>query len=973
MTIIEFPGHLHVHTEYSPLDGLAKIEELVSKAKSLGQNFIAITDHGSSSGLFECAALSEKYDIKILLGEEFYFENPEVLKLGHLILIAKNKQGLRNLFKLQSLAYDNFYYKPRINLKMLQEFHEGLICTTACIANQIGQYILKNEDCLALRHIYELKQIFNDDLYIEMQSSTSEEVIRVNKKLEEFCKGYGFQSIITNDVHYVNKEDYSIHEVLLCIQQKGKMSSPKRWKFEQNDYWLKSGKEIEQYLDYLDKETIRNSYINLQAIADKCEKGLDLEYGNYLPKFYDTKEEEDNQLSSMVWNEYINGRIEKRKEKNNEFKQDLLKELRIISETGYSGYFLIVQEYINWAKENNILVGDGRGSGAGCKVAYTIGITEVNPQKYDLLFERFLTPGREPDFDVDFSDINAVFKHLQDRYGVKNVARVGAFSRFTAKSAIRKVMGVFGFSQSEIAVIVSMLPKRLNFTLEEALNESDELTLWFENNKNLLSIIRKLEGIVEHMSTHAGGVIICKGLTDILPIITDSDDREKMIVALDKKQLEKLGHYKFDILGLRSLTLMGDILKQTGKIDWHDIDFEDENIYKMLCSGDVLGVFQLSDQKDKVVQQQPKNFEDLIAINALIRPGVCDWDEYLDRRFKNSEDNYEPYMNCTHGLIVYQDQYLQLARTYADWDIAFSDKHIRKNKDILNDTELKNKWMKDSNGMEDLWTTICEIVSGGYGFNRAHSTSYAILTYQTAYMKYYYPKEFYASYMTQNVDDSTKISEIINILKQKKIKVIPPDINGSTNKFTATEEGIVMPLNTIKGVGGSVVSEINRLKPIKGIQDFMDRRIKRFIKSNAIENLIKAGCFDFENNNRTSLLQEYTKCSDEALNYEFEKEVFGYYLSESPFDEYDVKPFSTYLNGEQVITVAIPMEVNIRFDKRGQEMAFVTAINNTDTIRMILFSSIWKKFQCQEGQLILIKGKKDKGSLIVSYIENLNT
>ena len=689
----------------------------MSKAKEMGHSFIAITDHGSSSGLFECAELSKKYDIKILLGEEFYYENPEGLRNGHLILIAKNKAGLRNLFKLQELANENFYYKPRINLEMLKEHSEGLICTTACIANQIGQFILKNEDCLALGHIFELKQIFGEDLYIELQSSTSEDVIKVNKKLEEFCYGYNLQPIITNDVHYVNEEDYDIHEVLLCIQQKGKMNSNKRWKFEQNDYWLKSGSEMEKYLPYLKEETIRNSYINLQAIADKCERGLDLEYGNYLPKFYDTKEKEDDALSSMVWENYLNGRIYDRNEGNESFKKDLFKELNVISETGYSGYFLIVQEYINWAKRNGILVGDGRGSGAGCKVAYTIGITEVNPQKYDLLFERFLSIGREPDFDVDFSDINAVFKHLQEKYGKKNVARVGAFSRFTAKSAIRKVMGVFGWSQAQIATVVAMLPKRITFTLEEAMNESPQLVQWFDENKNILKIVQKLEGILEHMSTHAGGVIICEGLTEILPIFTDSDDREKMIVALDKKQLEKLGHYKFDILGLRSLTLMGDIVKSTGQIDWHKVDFEDENIYNMLCKGDVLGIFQLSDQKDKVVQQKPRCFEDLIAINALIRPGVCDWDTYLDRRFNSTKDEYEPYMKCTHGLIVYQDQYLQLAQTYAGWDIAFSDKHIRKNKDILNDVDLKEKWMKDSNNREDIWNEICNVVSGGYGLN----------------------------------------------------------------------------------------------------------------------------------------------------------------------------------------------------------------------------------------------------------------
>lgn len=969
---MRFPGHIHVHTEYSPLDGLAKIEELVIKAKELGHSFIAVTDHGSSSGLYECAGLSKKHGIKILLGEEFYYENPAELKLGHIILIAKNKEGLRNLFRLQKEAYDNFYYKPRINLEMLKRFHEGLICTTACIANQVGQFIIRGENHLALNHIIELSQIFKDDMYVELQSSTVDDVIKVNKELEKICTEYGYKPVLSNDVHYVNKEDYSIHEVLLCIQQKGKMDSPKRWKFEKNDYWLKSQTEMEEYIRYLRKDTIESSYKNLQEIADKCEDELSLEHGNYLPKFCDTKEDEDVMLSSMVWNEYMKGRIKSREEGNTAFKNDLLKELSVISQTGYSGYFLIVSEYANWARKNGILVGDGRGSGAGSKVAYTIGITDVNPQKYDLLFERFLAPNREPDFDIDFSDINAVFKHLQDRYGKENVARVGAFSRFTAKSAIRKVMGVFSYSQAAIAKIIALLPKRLSFTLDEALNESKELSSWFEEHDNLLQIVRKLEGIMEHLSTHAGGIIICENLTSILPIFTDSEDRDKMIIALDKKQLEKLGHYKFDILGLNSLTLMENIFDYTGHIDWHKVDFEDENVYKMLSSGNVLGVFQLSDQRDKVMQQSPKNFEDLIAINALIRPGVCDWNEYIDKRFGKSEnDNYDSFMECTHGLIVYQDQYLQLAQKYAGWDIAFSDKNIRKNPDILNDTKLKEKWLKDSNGNEELWNSICAVVSGGYGFNRAHSTSYARLSYQTAYMKYYFPKEFYAAYMTQNIDDSTKLSEIINALKEIGIKLLPPDINESGERFIPAKDGIRMPISSIKGIGASVVNEINRLKPIKNLEDFLERRTKRFVKSNAVENLIKAGCFDEEGKSRYEVLSEFVSSAEEHPNHVYEKEVFGFYISSSPFDAYPLKPFKEYGNNETVVTVAMPTEVNVRLDRRGNEMAFVSAVNNTDALKLVIFSSVWKNNKCEEGDLILIKGRKDNASLLVNSIEKL--
>lgn len=966
---MQFPGHLHVHSEYSPLDGLASIEELVQKAKQLGQEFIAITDHGSSSGLHECNALSKKYDIKILMGEEFYFHNPEELKNGHLILIAKNDVGLKNLFTLQTKAIEDFYYKPRISLDLLKEHHEGLICTSACIANQIGQYILMDEPHLALNHMIELRNIFGDDFYVELQSSTSPDVIKVNKKLLSVSHDHNFKIIITNDVHYVRKEDYKIHEVLLCIQQVKKMNDEKRWRFEHNDFWLKSGEEIEEYLDYLTKDEIQEAYKNLKEIADKCNDDLNLKHGNFLPKFCETPEEEDNLLSHMVWQSYLKGKIAERKENNNEFKNDLLKELKVISDTGYSGYFLIVHEYIKWARENGILVGDGRGSGAGCKVAYTIGITDVNPQKHNLLFERFLSPGREPDFDVDFSDTNAVFKHLQDVYGKENVARVGAFSRFTAKSAIRKVMSVFGFTMKEISEIIAMLPNRLTFTLNEALNESKALSNWFDEHSDLLKYVAAFEGKLEHFSTHAGGVIICNGLTEMLPIIHDKDDKDKMIVALDKKELEKLGHYKFDILGLKALTLMENILEYTGHIDWHNVDFEDSAIYDDLKKGDVLGIFQLADQREKVLEQQPETFEDLIAINALIRPGVCDWNEYLNARRKNVETDLPEYMRCTHGLIVYQDQYLQLAQTYAGWDIAFSDKHIRKNKDINNDIELKEKWLKDTGGMEDLWNTICGIVSGGYGFNRAHSTSYAMLTYQTAYMKHYYPKEFYAAYMTRNVGDSVKLYEAIKEARKKGIKIYPPDINESSNKFIPINDGIMMSLTSIKGIGESVVNEVERLKPIKNMQDLLDRRTKRFIKKNNLVNLIKAGCF--KEAPRNELLKEYCNLYLNVPDYVHDREVFEFYISDSPFESYNLRPFSDYNEGNNVTTVLLPIDIAIRNDKNGNEMAFVQAINDSDSIKLIVFSSIWKNYKFKENELLLVKGRKDKGNLIINSVEPL--
>lgn len=961
----KFKGHLHVHTEYSPLDGLASIEELVIKAKELKQEFIAITDHGSSSGLYDCKRVSEAQNFKIILGEEFYFDNEdENLKTGHLIILAKNQQGLRNLFKLQRLAYNNVYYKPRITLDMLKEYNEGLICTTACIANKVGQHILNGSIHLALAHIIELKNIFKDDFYIELQSATNEDVITVNKALIGLCEDYDFKPILTNDVHYVEEEDYKVHEVLLCMQQKAKMSSTKRWKFEQNDYWLKSEEEMLKYTTYFPNKIIERCFNNITEINEKCETTF-MEYGNYLPKWSDN---EDADLELAVQDGY-KGKLIPRNEDNEDFEKDLKRELTVIKKTGYSGYFLIVKEYINWAKKNGILVGDGRGSGAGSKVAYTIDITEVNPQKHNLLFERFLDYGRTPDFDVDFSDIDAVFKHLQDKYGRENVARVGAFSRFTTKQALKKTLSAFGYSFLKQNEISKLLPAHGEYTLKEVLEKNKELKDWFKDKQNIVKIISKLENKLEHFSTHAGGVIICDNLTEILPVLTDSKDRSKLVVGLDKIAIEDLGHYKFDILGLSSLSLMKNVTNYTGKINWHEVDFNDEEVYKMLSKGDVTGVFQLSEQREKTMEQSPRNFDDLVALNALIRPGVCDWHEYIRLRHEKPVCK-EKYMECTHGLIVFQDQYLELARTYAGWSIAFADKHIRKNKQIKDDEELKKKWLKDSNGNEELWEEIVNIVAGGYGFNKAHSTSYARLSFQTAYCKRYYPKEFYAALLTQHIGETDKTVEIIHKLKQESIKILPPDVNKSKEVYVPSEDGILIPLTAIGGVGGSALKEIHNMLPIKDFDDFLERRVKKTINKRTTTSLIKAGAFNFDGRTKTEMLELVDKENEVMSNEEYERSALGFYLTSTPFDKYTITPVSTQ-NPRNILTIIEVTSLVEKYDKKGKLMAFATGINSVEALRLIVFSSVWRDYQFEPGDMVLIRGRLDGESIIVNSLEKI--
>lgn len=557
------------------------------------------------------------------------------------------------------------------------------------------------------------------------------------------------------------------------------------------------------------------------------------------------------------------------------------------------------------------------------------------------------------------------------------MARVGAYTRFTAKSATMKVLSAYGFSQKDIKALTAAMPDRLTFTFDEALKESKTVKNFFSEHPNLERIIRKFEGIIEHLSTHAGGVIICKDLVNLLPVIKRSDDTEKMIIAMDKKELEELGHYKFDILGLSYLSIMQNFNEFSG-VDWNEVDFEDEDVYKMLQSGQVTGVFQLADQKDKTMQMKPSRFEDLIAINALIRPGVCDWNDYMNKRFGSQNEMSEieslPFMVNTHGLIIYQEQYLLLAKTYAGWDIAYADKYIRKNKNIRADVELKKKWMEDTGGMEELWDTICDIVAGGYSFNKSHATSYARLTFMTAYAKCHYPKEFYAAYLNQYLGKPDRINEAITEIKALGIKMLKPDINKSTTRFIPTKEGILFPINSVKGVGGSALWAIEKLKPISSFEDFLARRIPKFVKKTTIEALIKSGAFDSDGKSRYQLLcewQEDFKEEKEKPDYIYEYEAFGYYLESTPFDKYKITPWIELNDQTNVMSIGQLTELKLRTDKRGSQMAFGTLVNNTDNIDLVIFSSVWGKLDISEGDMLFVKGKKDGNSLLVNTAEVL--
>ena len=979
---------------------MGKIKELVQTAKELGQTALGLTDHGTTSGLWTFQKECRANGIKPILGSEFYYVRENDGENGHIILLAKNNKGLENIFKLQDYAYvQNFSRKPRIDWETLLLHKEGLVVSSACLGSTFAQYILNNDIDSAMEWARKFQAEFGSDFYIEIMPNEILEQVNYNQIAVRIANQLSIKVVATNDVHYVYEQDAFHHEVLLAMQTNSKMSDEKRWKFDTTDFWLKSYDEMVNTFHGIPKSEIVSALSNTAEIADKC--NAEIVVGNYLPSFYDLSKGTEREILVQKTKE---GLI-KRGITHKQFIKEVQNEIDVIDRNGYSGYFCIVEDYVNSARKNGIIVGDGRGSGAGSKVAYLTGITTINPAKYDLLFERFMADGRQPDFDVDFSNQDAVFKDLQSKYGVDNVARVIAFGTMTPRSVTRKIMSTFDHPTSELNAISKLIPDSAK-TIKEALEESAELRAYSKKYSLEFQIIERLEGTISHESQHAGGVIVYPGLSSILPIKTRADDRNKRIVGFDKYMLEELGHYKFDILGLETLPVikrcLDSVYESTNeRIDLEYIDYEDPSVYDMLCSGQVSGVFQLSNQQAKIVEQQPRNFKDLIAINALIRPGTGDWHAYMARRKGepwNLLDRRMPYLRETEGLITYQEQFLLDAKILAGWDIAYADKNIRKNKDIRNDEGLRQKFIQGciDNGVRDtdakqVWSEIENAVTGGYSFNKSHSASYAVISFHTAWLKRHYPLHFYASLMSSESDQS-KISELIAECKSLGIKILPPDINNSGEYFTVHNDAINYRISTIKHVGDSAVEHIKKLRPITSFQDFLDRREKKHIRQNVVINLIKAGCFDVFDTNRDALIWQTEMANrtskqvkdgftceraeySEEIKAEWEYEVLGMYLSVHPLERFGFKSLSTFSDGQPCIQGGKVYDIKVFQDKNKNNMAFIWLNTLFGNVKAIVFSSSWKnegvRNLFQLGKTILIRGKKSGDSIIFDSGEEL--
>jgi DNA polymerase-3 subunit alpha len=987
---------------------MGKINELVSRAKELGQPALAITDHGNMYGVYDLYKECKAQGIQPIYGIEFYHKVENDDTRYHLIALAKSMKGLRTLYRLHAKSHYNKEVGlfgreyPIITYNDLLNDHEDIIITTACIGGHIPQLIRQEKTKEAQETIEMLVNVFKDDFYFEIQANTLEEQKFVNKYLCNVASFYGIKVIATCDTHYVYKEDASVHEMLLCIQSQKKMDDPKRFKFPSNDFWLKSEEEMLNDLVSLDK-TGKQAINNTMEIMEKCKFDFELpKQEECLPKFSDDENALLRQACNTGWKTHVKNDFKQRQDRTSY-------ELQIIEQKGYSGYFNIVSDYVSWAKNNRVVVGAGRGSICGSHVAWLANITSIDPMKYGLLFERFLNPERmsSPDADIDFNDRDKVVQYLKERWGWRNVSSIIAHGTLTAKAVMRKILSIHNFTQAQINEISKSLPKKLNLSLADC--ESSEVFMRYKDKyPELFNAMYRLENVIDHTSQHAAGILITpREVESFVPCGYDKTN-DILISGFDKYMLEELGLYKFDILKLETLNTIDDTLKlikefEDTDIDLEKIDYEDAKVYNELCKGNVFGVFQLESQQALTLRVAPKDFEALTLLNTLIRPGVGDINEYIARKEGKPYDIFSEmendYMEQSLYTIAYQEQIMLRVHTLAGWSLGKGDS-LRKVKHISTNDVLKKEFIEgclnvglitDMELILHAWQEIVDALEGGYTFNKSHSASYAKIAFQTAWLKHYYPKYFMCALMTTERADQAQIAERVNQCKQLGITILPPDINKSDTTYKCEKEGIRFAINTIKGVGEVAIDEINNLSNSIGniinLNILYERANLRVVDKSVITALIMSGCFDFENPNRYELMKEYHLLRGEkkiAQLYEgkqmtnkniaeFEKKYLGLYLTHSPYDDYKFKDITDFVQGGQAVIGGEITKVKTIFDKNNNKMAFVTLTTEYQNVEVIVFYSVYYKLQDDivEGNFVMCKGKRDGNKLLLDKIQVL--
>ncbi|MFX0549384.1 DNA polymerase III subunit alpha [Hathewaya histolytica] len=899
--------HLHTHTEYSLLDGSGKISRIIQKTKELGMKAISITDHGSMFGCVQFYKEAKANGIKPIIGCEIYIvpksmhiKNPDrENETYHLVLLVKNEQGYENLMKIVSKAsLEGFYYKPRIDHDYLKEHSEGLVATSACLGGEVQKNLLNGNIVKAKEAALFYKEVFKEDFYLELQYHGVQDQIKVNEMLVKLSKEIDVPLVCTNDVHYINKEDWKAHDILLCIQTGKTVEEENRMRYPSKEFYLKSVEEMKENFAYI-PEALENTV----KIAEKC--NFDYEFHkSKLPKFpLDEGVESYEYLRNLCYM----GLKERYSDINDQLKERLEYELNIIKQMGYIDYFLIVWDFIRYATESGIMTGPGRGSGAGSMVAYTLGITKIDPIKYNLIFERFLNPERisMPDIDSDFcyERRGEVIDYVVDKYGKENVSQIITFGTMAPRACIRDVGRAMNYSYSEVDRIAKMIPTVLNITIDKALELNPELKKVYEEEervKELIDVARSLEGLPRHTSTHAAGVVIAsKPLVSYVPLFKND---ESIVAQFDMNTLEELGLLKMDFLGLRTLTVIRDtvdIIKNTKgiEIDIDNIDYDDKKVYDMIGEGKTVGVFQLESpgMTSFMKELKPDSLEDIIAGISLYRPGpMAEIPRYLKNKREPENINYdtpelETILDVTYGCMVYQEQVMQIVRDLAGYSMGRSDlvrRAMSKKKHKVMEEERKNfiYGIVDENGYtivpgcikngisesaaNKIYDSMMDFAS--YAFNKSHAAAYAVVGYQTAYLMRYYPTEYIAAMLNSFMGNNDKASFYIKFAEKLGIQVLPPDINKSYSKFTVDNGCIRFGMSAIKNVGINVVENIVRARNEKGefldLMDFCNKMDASAINKRAVESLIKAGAFDKFGVFRSQLLSIYEKVLDGVSN-----------------------------------------------------------------------------------------------------------
>ncbi len=1045
--------HLHTHTEYSLLDGACRIEKLTERAAELGMKAMAITDHGNMYGVVKFYKAAKKCGIKPILGCEVYTaprsrhekEGRQDSEPGHLVLLAENQQGYKNLMKIVSIGFvEGFYYKPRVDMEVLEKYSEGLIALSACLAGDTARSIMQGNMEKAREYIENYVKIFGkNNFFIELQDHGIPEQKQVNMHLINLAKEYNLKMVATNDIHYIDKSDYEMHDALLCIQTGKTVNEENRMRFSTQEFYVKSEEEMAAVFP-----GVPSAITNTGEIADRC--NVELEFGNYhLPKFEVPQEFTSFEYLKKLCLEGLEYRYG---EKASENMERLDYELSVIDRMGYVDYFLIVWDFIKFAKDNGIVVGPGRGSAAGSVVSYCLKITDVDPIRYNLLFERFLNPERVsmPDIDIDFciERRQEVIDYVIRKYGKDNVAQIITFGTFGAKQAVRDSARVLNLPYAEADKIAKHIPQELGMTIDKALEMNRELKNIYEENEEIAKVIdiaRAIEGMPRHSSTHAAGVVICgEPISDYIPLAMG----DMPITQFEKDTVEELGLLKMDFLGLRNLTIIRDTLnmikRDTGEdVDLVNVDYNISGVYKMISAGDTDGVFQLESagMKNFMKELKPQNIEDVIAGISLFRPGPMDEIPTYVANKGNPElvgykdEKLRPILDVTYGCMVYQEQIMQIVRDLAGYSFGRADLVRRamskKKMDVM---EKERDYFINGIVAEDGTVEVDGAVRRGvsvqaandifdgmidfakYAFNKSHAACYAVIAYQTAYLKYKYPTYFMAALLSSVLSTTDKVTQYIMDCNKMGIELLPPSINESIDGFSVDEHSIRFGLAGIANVGYNLVDVIVREREaggkFKSFDDFAQRMQVRELNKRAVECMIKAGAMDCFGKTRAALLEGYAGVLDGLANSKrlniagqmsllgfseeevalsdsiadreeypllkllsMEKEMMGIYISGHPMQEYaDIVnnaevQFTCNIGGDENTvsdgeTVTVAGIISARKDKLTRNntyMSYITVEDVYGSIEVLVFPKIFERCRDLLGSdmPVCVKGRVD--------------